>query len=187
MSTSVGSIGKFDPTTLYQNIFKKVDADGNGSIDKTEFKAAIAKMTDDQDVSSDELDSMFSALDTSKDGKVDETEMLAALKSSGEARHAKMQAMGMMPPPPPPENQDSSQSQGQVKSLQSTDTSTDDVAFSDLISSLKSTGSGEKDEDRISSLFSSLVQDLMNGTSYSQQGSLSVNTTTAQTLLSLYA
>jgi Ca2+-binding EF-hand superfamily protein len=204
MSISSVSTGSFNPTMLYQNIFNKVDGDESGGIDKTEFKAAIAKMTDDQDVSSDELDAMFSKLDTNGDGKVDETEMLDALKSSGEARHAKMQAMGAMPPPPPPTSGDSHSTSNAavsasseslqnvsfadlIKSLQFSDKSGEDVAFSDLINSLKSSSSSDEDEDRISSLFNSLIQDLMNSTNYSSQGSLSVNTTTTSSFLSLYA
>jgi Ca2+-binding EF-hand superfamily protein len=278
MSISAISTGSFDPTTLFQNIFKKVDSDSSGGIDKTEFKSAVEKMTNNDDLSSNELDAMFTKLDTNSDGKVDETEMLAALKSSGDARQAQMQAMGNMPPPPPPpDNSNSSQSKSLtddqkktvdsilskydtsnltadnvkainqaisdagisfnkalgdeiesqgfsiktmmslsppptssdsnstssaaassssdskesvsfaklIKFLQSSDNNGEDTAFSDLINSLKSSTSS--DDDAITSIFNSLVQDLMNSTNYSQLGSLSGNTATTQSLLSLYA
>jgi len=84
-----------DMTALYQTLFKKVDTDNSGGINKTEFRTAVSSMTG-KDTSSDEIDAMFTKLDTSGDGTVDDSEMMAALKAMGEQRRA------MMPPPQAP-------------------------------------------------------------------------------------
>jgi Ca2+-binding EF-hand superfamily protein len=95
MMNSINGFSAPDMTALYQTLFKKVDIDGSGGIDKTEFQTAVSTMTG-KDASSDEIDAMFAKLDTSGDGTVDDSEMIAALKAMGEQRRA------MMPPSPPP-------------------------------------------------------------------------------------
>jgi Ca2+-binding EF-hand superfamily protein len=95
MMTNINGFSAPDMTALYQSLFKKVDADGSGGIDKTEFQTAVSGMTG-KDAASDELDAMFAKLDTDGNGTVDDSEMMSALKEMGEQRRT------MMPPPPPP-------------------------------------------------------------------------------------
>ena len=94
MSMNISSASGFDPTKLWENLFKKVDSNSDGSIDKTEFESAVSTMAKNQNVSTDEADAMFKKLDTDSDGKVSEKEMLAALKTAGDQMRANM------PPPP---------------------------------------------------------------------------------------
>jgi len=276
MSMNIGSIGSFDPATLFENLFKKVDSNSDGSIDKTEFESAVSSMASSQNVSTTEADAMFKKLDTDSDSKVSEKEMMAALKSAGDQMRA-----NMPPPPPPPDGAQNGQdtaltddqkktvdsilskydasnltssdvkainqsisdagisfnkalgdaieadgfsvqnmmqlspppsnsttdatgstdatteTNGQnamfsdlLKSLQSSDTSSaasssDDNSvnsmFSDLVKSLKSSSSGSDDE--ITSLINNFLQDIQNSTQYSQSGSLSMSTSTTQSLL----
>jgi len=91
---SVNGSSGLDLTALYQSLFKKVDTDNSGGIDKAEFQTAVSGMTG-QDAESDEIDTMFAKLDTDGNGTVDDSEMMSALKEAGEQRRA------MMPPPPP--------------------------------------------------------------------------------------
>jgi Ca2+-binding EF-hand superfamily protein len=94
MSMSINGSSGPDMTALYESLFKKVDSDNSGGIDKTEFQTAVSGMTG-KDAASDEIDTRFAKLDTDGNGTVDDSEMLAALKEAGEQRRA------MMPPPPP--------------------------------------------------------------------------------------
>lgn len=108
MSMNISSVSSFDPTKLWDNLFKKVDSNSDGGIDKTEFESAVSTMAKNQNVSTDEADAMFKKLDTDGDGKVSEKEMMAALKTAGDQMRASMPP----PPPPPDEAQD-----GQNKTL----------------------------------------------------------------------
>jgi hypothetical protein len=108
MSASIGSIGSFDPTTLWANLFKKIDTDSNGTISKTEFESAISTMASSQNVTTSEADAMFKQLDTNGDGSVTKSEMMSALQALGQ------QMQASMPPPPPP--MDNSQN-GQERAL----------------------------------------------------------------------
>jgi hypothetical protein len=113
---NISSASGFDPTKLWENLFKKVDSNSDGSIDKTEFESAVSTMAKNQNVSTDEADAMFKKLDTDSDGKVSEKEMLAALKTAGDQMRANM-------PPPPPDGaqngQDISLTDDQKKTVDS--------------------------------------------------------------------
>lgn len=104
MSASIGSVGSFDPTTLWANLFKKIDANSDGNISKTEFESAISTMASSQNVTTSEADAMFKQLDTNGDGSVSKSEMMSALQSLGQQMQASM-------PPPPMDNSQNGQDQ----------------------------------------------------------------------------
>jgi hypothetical protein len=267
MSTNISSISGFDPTKLWENLFKKVDSNSNGSISKSEFESAVSSMSSSQNLSTTDTDAIFKKLDTDGDGTVSEKEMMAALKSAGDQMRASMP----QPPPPPdgaqngqdtkltddqkstvdsilaqynasnltadnvkainqaisdagidfskalgdeiesqgfsiqtmmqlggPPDHDKAQATAETNgqsamfsdlltALQSSDSTTSGSAstvndlFSSLVASLKSSSSS--DEDTIASLINNFLQDLQNSTKYGQNGSLSVSTSTTQSLL----
>jgi hypothetical protein len=200
---NISSISGFDPTKLWENLFKKVDSNSDGGIDKTEFESAVSTMAKNQNLSTDEADAMFKKLDADGDGKVSEKEMMAALKMAGDQMRANM------PPPPPPPNgatdatstaDATAETDGQnamfsdlIKSLQSSDarsaTSSSDNSsvsslFSDLVESLKSSNGND---DEIASLINNFLQELQTSTQYTQSGSLTASTSTTQSLLAAMA
>ena len=89
----------FDPTAM----FKKLDADTDGSIDKEEFLANIKKQDGDTD---EKLTKMFEETDTDGDGKITEAENEAVMK--------KMQQGGKPKGPPPAEGASASHQAAQV-------------------------------------------------------------------------
>lgn len=92
-STSTGATGQAG-----DDLFSKVDSDGDGAVNQTELQALLEKMpggtASKTGVSSDEL---FSQLDADGDGSLSEAEFDAG-RPSGEAGGG---AVGGMPPPPP--------------------------------------------------------------------------------------
>ena len=92
-STSTGATGQAG-----DDLFGKVDSDGDGAVSQTELQALLEKMSggtaSKTGVSSDEL---FSQLDADGDGSLSEAEFDAG-RPSGEAGGS---AVGGMPPPPP--------------------------------------------------------------------------------------
>ncbi len=98
MTSAIGSMGSYmpqmDPTAMQarrDEMFAKVDQNGDGSLDKTEFQAMAEKMAERTGESMN-VDEMFTQMDANSDGKLDQSELEAG-----------MEAMRPdMPPPPPP-------------------------------------------------------------------------------------
>ena len=134
MSMNINAVGRFDPTALYESLFKKVDSSGDGSIDKTEFESAVSSMAADQTTDSQSTDTMFSKLDTDGNGTISKDEMMTALKAMGEQRRANM-------PPPPGQN-------GMKPDFQK--------MSQDLLSSLDTSGDGSIDKSEFSAGLSAL-------------------------------
>ncbi|MFN7156971.1 MAG: XopAW family type III secretion system calcium-binding effector [Acidovorax sp.] len=92
-STATGQAG--------DDLFGKVDSDGDGSVSKTELQALLEAMSggtaSQTGVSSDEV---FSQLDADGDGSLSEAEFDAGRPSGAGGEAGSMQAMGGMPPPP---------------------------------------------------------------------------------------
>lgn len=92
-STATGQAG--------DDLFGKVDSDGDGSVSKTELQALLEAMSggtaSQTGVSSDEV---FSQLDADGDGSLSEAEFDAGRPSGAGGEAGGMQAMGGMPPPP---------------------------------------------------------------------------------------
>ena len=92
MSMGVSSINNtsFDPAAM----FKKLDVNADGSIDKEEFLANIKK----QDVDTEEkLLKIFEETDTDGDGKISQAENEAVMKKM-QLRRARLQAAQAPPP-----------------------------------------------------------------------------------------
>jgi Ca2+-binding EF-hand superfamily protein len=85
-------------TSGSDDLFGKVDADGNGSVSESEMKTLMDKMG--MNFSSDS----FAKLDTDSDGSLSATEFEAARTQGGTSAQGSSgtQAAGGMPPPPPP-------------------------------------------------------------------------------------
>lgn len=82
------------------DLFGKVDRDGDGAVSQTELQALLEAMSggtaSQTGVSSDEL---FSQLDADGDGSLSEAEFDAGRPSGAGAEAGGMQALGSMPPP----------------------------------------------------------------------------------------
>ena len=75
-----------------QQLFQKIDTDGDGRITKDEMKASAPKGGSRPGPS---IDSLFSQIDTDGDGGIDETENQAFLESAKSRRHGPPDAAGM--------------------------------------------------------------------------------------------
>ena len=76
--------GGYDVTSIWQNLFKKIDQNGDGSIDKTEIESIVSK-------SDLNVEDVFTKLDTDQDGVIGQNEYQDAL--------SKLQAQFPHPPP----------------------------------------------------------------------------------------
>ncbi|HEX7695703.1 MAG TPA: hypothetical protein VF409_14520 [Sphingomonas sp.] len=70
-----------------ERMFARLDTNGNGVIDRDEFRAQAARC--------------FDRMDTNKDGKVDAAERQAARDAMGQMRGRRGNGGDMSPPPPP--------------------------------------------------------------------------------------
>jgi Ca2+-binding EF-hand superfamily protein len=79
--------GSTGPAGRGERMFARLDTNGDGAIDREEFRAQAAQR--------------FDRVDTNKDGKIDAAERQAARDAMGQMR-ARRGNGGDMPPPPPP-------------------------------------------------------------------------------------
>jgi|WetSurMetagenome_2_1015567.scaffolds.fasta_scaffold43941_4 hypothetical protein len=179
MSSTIGNIGSYDPTALYESLFKKIDSNSDDGVDEAEFESALSKMASDKNVSADEAKQMFATLDADGNGTIDTKEMMNALKDAGE------QARASMPPPPPPPGGPQSQQDNLTDDQKKIGQTSESDLFSSLIESLKS--STTSSDDQITSIFNSLIQEMQNNAQYSQTGNVSYTTGNLSSLLSEYA
>jgi Ca2+-binding EF-hand superfamily protein len=150
-----GKAGGPDFAKMSQDLLKSLDTSGDGSLDKTEFSAALSALSNGQSTAATDADTIFSKLDTNRDGKVDASELAAALKNMG--------------PPAPPAVGDNTGSNASSQANGVSDTSEADGLnrlFSDLVASLNGSGStaastaSGSSETQESDLFSYLVNSL---------------------------
>ena len=97
---SIGSIGSstaFDPTQMAAKFFKKADANGDGSIDKSELKSMLSKGPNGKNISDADVDKFFSKVDTNGDGKIDEAENANQMKKMGGGKGGPSPSGGMPP------------------------------------------------------------------------------------------
>ena len=92
---------------MRQNMFDRMDQDGNGLISKTEFQTAAAERAKKTGQAMD-VDKLFAAIDTNQDGSMDKSENDAAMEN-----------MKPPPPPPPAMNQIEGQLEGSTASAAS--------------------------------------------------------------------
>lgn len=62
----------YDVTSIWQNLFNKIDTNGDGSIDKTEMESIVSK-------SGLSVEDIFSKLDTDQDGVIGKNDFEEAL------------------------------------------------------------------------------------------------------------
>jgi Ca2+-binding EF-hand superfamily protein len=84
MVNQVGG-GGYDVTSMWQNLFKKIDKNGDGSIDKSEMAAVASK-------NGPSVEDIFSKLDSNQDGTIGKSEFGQAL--------SKLRAQHPSGPPP---------------------------------------------------------------------------------------
>lgn len=108
--SSISSNMSFDPSAM----FKKLDANTDGGIDKEEFLANIKKQDGDTD---EKLLKMFEETDTDGDGKITQAENEAAMK--------KMQQGGKPKGPPPTQGAGASSKSSSSSSTSSSSTNYD--------------------------------------------------------------
>lgn len=77
MVQSISSSGS-SAQSIHNNIFKKLDTDSSGTVDKTEFVAGRP-----DDVSSNQAGSLFDSFDTKKSGALSETDLMSAFQQMG--------------------------------------------------------------------------------------------------------
>jgi Ca2+-binding EF-hand superfamily protein len=103
MVSGISGFGSFNAASLSemrQKMFTRIDTDGDGSINKSEFSALAGQN------SSSLVDEIFSKMDTDQDSLVSMIEFdatLAKLEQQMKKGDSGMQAMSGMPPPPPPD------------------------------------------------------------------------------------
>ena len=100
MSMAIGSMGSMDQVSLaklHQQMFKKLDQNSDGKIDKAEFSAARPKDDARQTDATDRLDKMFAQIDTDQDGSITEAESDAFLTKMEEGKKGARPLAG--PPP----------------------------------------------------------------------------------------
>ncbi|MBA4397540.1 MAG: hypothetical protein C0394_09195 [Syntrophus sp. (in: bacteria)] len=188
--SGIGSQSGYNPTEMAAQFFKKADANGDGGIDKAEFKTMLSQGPGSQTGTVD-TDKIFSEIDADGNGTISQAENENAMK--------KMGGQGGAPPSGPPPGGmggggaqksgttgDSSSSSGtyDVK-----DTNKDGkVSLQEEIAyAIKQSGGGS-DSDNMTSSINALLEEMRKGQQYDSQGGKSVNANeTKSILLSLYA
>ena len=112
ISSGFGSMNTSMIRQMMEQRFNSDDSDKNGTLDKTEFQAAVNKMAEQTGVTQD-VDTLFSAIDTNSDGALTLDEMISSRPQG--------------PPPPPPPT---------------TSTTEDDESTADLFNTIDSDGDG---------------------------------------------
>ncbi len=74
----IGSSGSFDASKMASQIVKKLDANGDGSVDKSEFIKGMAT----KGISADEASKKFDSIDTNKTGKITQSDIESDIKST---------------------------------------------------------------------------------------------------------
>jgi EF hand domain-containing protein len=84
--SATGSAASANPSDALKDLFKLLDADGNGTISKSEFESALGA----GGTNVAQADDVFSKLDKNGDGSVNVDEMASALRGQGHhhAHHA---------------------------------------------------------------------------------------------------
>lgn len=174
------------------DLFGKVDTDGNGSISESELQSLMDKMASDgKSTTSGEAPSasdMIAKLDTDGDGALSESEFAAGKPQGGPPGGGMgegMRAMGGMPPPPPGGMGGASDSASSSGSYDPLDTNQDGVvsmaerlaggdatSVTDLFKSIDSDGDGTLSSTEVDSFMQQLTEQ------YSQVASGNFSTST---------
>ena len=88
-------------------MFAKVDADGSGSVDKTELQGMLDHLAEKSGNSLGSADELMTKMDADGNGSLSQSELEAGMKSLMPAPASTVdfaqQSQGMPPPPPPPD------------------------------------------------------------------------------------
>lgn len=86
-----------DPTQMANDLFSKLDATGQGYIEKSDLQAAFAKISSSSSTSGStpSVDEMFSKFDSNNDGKITKQEFSDTLKEVADQLDQQFQSMRM--------------------------------------------------------------------------------------------
>lgn len=183
--SGIGSQRGFDPTQMAGQFFKKADANGDGGIDKAEFKTMLSQGPGGQTGTMD-TDKIFSEIDADGNGTISQAENENAME--------KMGGQGGAPPSgPPPGGMGGG---GTQKSGTTGDSSSSSGTYDvkdankdgkvsleeELAYALKHPSSGSDNDDK-SSTIKALLEEMQKGQQYDSQGSISVKPNETQSLL----
>jgi Ca2+-binding EF-hand superfamily protein len=188
--SGIGSQSGFDPTQMAAQFFKKADANGDGGIDKAEFKTMLSQGPGGQTETMD-TDKIFSEIDTDGNSTISQAENENAME--------KMGGQGGAPPsgPPPGRMGGGGTQKSGTTGDSSSSSGTYDVKDAnkdgkvsleeELAYALKHPSSGSDNDDK-SSTIKALLEEMQKGQQYDSQGGQSVNANeTKSILLRLYA
>jgi Ca2+-binding EF-hand superfamily protein len=171
--SSISSVGSSMSSSMLkqmqEEMFKKVDTNGDSSISKEEF-SALSKSGEAQ--SSSDAEAMFAQLDSNSDGAISRLESDAALAKVGQEMKAQAPPPGPPPGPPPSETSESEDSSDASAVFDDMDTNKDGtVSLAELTAALESSDESSSSSDP-KSLLDTISTALKSG-----------DTTTAQTAL----
>jgi Ca2+-binding EF-hand superfamily protein len=193
--SGIGSQGGFNQIQMAAQLFKKADVNGDGGIDKAEFKTMLSQGPGGKTGTMD-TDKIFSEVDTDGNGKISQAENENAMK--------KMGGQGGAPPSGPPPGgmppggmggggaQKSGAAEGSSSSSETYDVkdTNEDGKVSlqeEMAYAIEHLNDGS-DSDNKTSTINALLEEIQKGQQYDSQGSKSVNANeTKSLLLSLYA
>ncbi len=102
-----------DPSKMAEELFSKLDAKGQGYIEKSDLESAFGQLSPTRaSENSASVEEVFNSLDGDGDGKVTQDEISSSLQKLtaeldaqfNKMREGGMKGMGGMPPPPPPQD-----------------------------------------------------------------------------------
>jgi Ca2+-binding EF-hand superfamily protein len=185
----------FDPAQMAAQFFKKADANGDGGIDKAEFKTMLSQGPGGKTGTMD-TDKIFSEIDVDGNGNISQAENENAMKKMGGQGGAPPSGPPPSGPPPGGMGGGGAQKSGAAGGSSSSsgtydvkDTNKDGKVSlgEELAYALKHPSSGSDNDDK-SSTIKALLEDMQKGQQYDSQGGKSVNANeTKSILLSLYA
>lgn len=106
-----GVTSKTSNEELADALFKTVDSDESGGIDRVEFSQAALELSNISD--EEALEEAFIAMDTDEDGSLSFEELLSGLEASASAG-----TVSAAPPPPPSSSEEEEDDEDEVGSLQ---------------------------------------------------------------------
>jgi Ca2+-binding EF-hand superfamily protein len=193
--SGIGSQGGFNQVQMAAQLFKKADVNGDGGIDKAEFKTMLSQGPGGKTGTMD-TDKIFSEVDTDGNDRISQAENENAMK--------KMGGQGGAPPSGPPPGgmppggmggggaQKSSAAGGSSSSSETydvKDTNKDGkVSLQEEMAYIIEHLNDGSDSDNKTSTINALLEEIQKGQQYDSQGNKSVNANeTKSLLLSLYA
>lgn len=101
-SISGNSFNTTSMNEMREKMFKKMDANGDGKVDKSEMKAFQTEEQKTTGRTGPDVDQIFEEVDTDQDGAISEAEDQAQFEKMKEAMKNGPRGVGGPPPGPPP-------------------------------------------------------------------------------------